>query len=237
MAVDDLVVLSSMIKAQLPFLFSFAVMRWVLGFVFGGVGGWMVRRSGFGHHMPVIVSTLNRARAFVYMVTLAGLAAAWAQEWMRSGAPNVCGPHVCARVQGMAAGIGMVVLMTNGSSLALGMALASLKAVADTSASSTMLASITVLFAVRRGQSARACISATSMALTSFVFGCWRGRHGQRYTGGPVTALLVMALYVFLRACVLMARSALRSGTTGMRALLRLPLRACSWVLKGRRAL
>jgi hypothetical protein len=50
--------------------------------------------------------------------------------------------------------------------------------------SSTMLAGIAVLFAVRRGP---ACVSATSARLTSFVFGCWHEQHG---TEGATRALL-----------------------------------------------
>lgn len=237
MAVEDLFQMSAMLKVQLPFLFSFAVMRWLMGIAFGGVGGWVVRRFGCGHHLPSITGALSQVRALIYVVALACLSTAWVQQWALHGPPSVCGPHVCTRVQGMAAGTGVLILMTNGNSLALGLALATLKAVADTSASSTMLASIAVLFAVRRGPTVGACVSMTSGALVSFVFGCWRGEHGQRYTEGATMALLVMAMYVLVRACVLVGSSAVRSGTRGGRVLLRMPARMFGWVLKGRRAL
>lgn len=229
--------MSAMLKAQLPFLFSFAVVRWMLGIAVGGLGGWAVRSIGCGHHLPTIVGALSRVRALIYVVALACLSTAWVQQWTLHGPPSVCGPHVCTRVQGLAAATAVLVLMTNGNSLALGLALATLKAVADTSASSTMLASIAVLFAVRRGATVGACVSMTSGALVSFVFSCWRGQHGQRYTEGATLALLVMALYVLVRACVLVSCSARRAGTTSARVLLRMPARMFRWALKGRRAL
>lgn len=237
MAAEDLHALSSMLKVQLPFLFSFAVMRWVLGVVLGGIGGWVVRRIGYARHLPLIVSVLSHTRAFVYLAALAGLSGAWLQEWSSHGASSACGPNACVRVQGASAGIGMMVLLTNGSPLALGMALATLKAVADTSASSTMLSSMAILFAVRHGHEVRAFVLITSIALMSFLFGCWRGRYGQKYTEGPVLGLLVLAVYVLARASALLTFLAIRSGTKATRATLRVPLRVCVWVLKGRRAL
>lgn len=215
MAAEDLLQMSAMLKAQLPFLFSFAFMRWLLGIVLGGVGGWAVRRLGCGHRMPALVGALAGARALVSVLALASLSGAWLQQSVLHETPRLCGPHVSARVQGVAAATAVLILFTSGQSLSLGMALACLKAVADTSASSTMLAGIAVLFAVRRGP---ACVSATSAALASFVCGCWHEQHG---TGGATLALLVITMHI----SALAASCAARSGISGTRALLRVPAR------------
>lgn len=231
MAVHDLFELAAMLRVQLPFLFSFAVMRWMLGVAFGGVGGWTVRRLGGSCYLPSIVNTLKRLRASMYAVSLVGLTCAWAQDTAWSGVPHACAAHVSARVQGLASGVGMLVLVTSGNSLALGLALATLKAVADMSASSIMLASVAVLFAVRCGRGVGSAISLLSGVLASFVIGCWRGSHGQKYTEAPVMALVVMAMFVLGRATTLLVLSVLRSGTQWTRTLLRVPSGVGAWML------
>lgn len=169
---------------------------------------------------------------WLYLAALLSMSTAWVQDWAQSGVPKMCATHVSTRVQGLACGVGMVVMVTNGNSLALGLALATLKSVADTGACSVMLASMTVLFAVRKGNGVGKLVAMASFALLSLVTGCWHEEHGQRYTEGAVIALVVMALFVCVRASLGVLRVALRYSVLWGARVFSTPVRVVRWTRK-----
>jgi hypothetical protein len=234
MAVEDLFELATMLKMQLPFLFSFAVMRWVLGHVVGGIGGAVLRKIGACRYIPTVVFVLHQVRVWLYLTALLGMSFAWAQEGASSGLPRICGTHTSARVQGLACTVGMVVLVTNGNALALGLALATLKSVADMSSCSVMLSSIAVLFAVRKGQGVGKLIALASTILIILVAGCWNEDGEQTATEGSILALAMLWLFVCARAILGIAWVTFKYSVSMVRRLWRIPRQLVRRVLKGK---
>lgn len=148
MALHDLFALSAMLRMQLPVLFSVAVIRWVLGVMIGGVGGRLVRRHGLS--VEPIAQGLRRTRAASYAMGLGIMAAAWITERAQRGSMehDLCGPYESVRVQGLACGVALATLFSNGNAAALAMALTALKAVADTASTAPLLACLSATLAL-----------------------------------------------------------------------------------------
>lgn len=234
MAVEDLFQLSAQLQAQLPILFSFAVLRWTLGHLCGGVGAWTMRRVGGGRHVPSVVFFLQQLRAWLYLLTLLASSAAWAHDGVKNGLPQLCGTQTNPRVQGLVCCVGLTVLMTSGNALALGMALATLMAVSDLAACSMLLASTTVLFAVKRGGIGK-LIASSSMIFASLVGRCWSDDDEQRPpTEAAVLALVLMSVYMCVRVTVLSVRVACRVGASLCKRMCSFPRRAGRLLYKER---
>lgn len=208
MAKENLFELSTMLRMQLPILFSFAILRWIAGMVVGGVGGRLMRRAGLHSQLDVVVSDLRQIRYFLYVVLLATLVAAWLNDRLYNRDffvdSHACAAYEATRVQGLACAVGMVVLLTNGNMLALALALATFKAVADTSVTSVGLAVATMSVSLTPQPSIRHML-VVSAGLGLHCAGCL-GDSPEDRSGGVVLGLVFLVLH----ACARATRSAVR---------------------------
>lgn len=207
MAKENLFELSTMLRMQLPILFSFATLRWFAGTVMGGVGGRLMRKAGLHSQLDVVVSDLRQVRYFFYVTLLATLVAAWLNDRLHNNFfvdSRACAPYEVTRVQGLACAVGMVVLITNGNMLALALALATFKAVADTSVMAVGLAVATMSVALAPDPSVRHEL-VVSAGLGLHCAGCL-GDSVEDRSGGAVLGLA----FLWVHMCARAARSVMR---------------------------
>lgn len=220
MAREDLYQLSAVLRVQLPVLFSFAVLRWVLGLLLGGVGARTMRACGLGHRVPLVVRVLLQIRAGLVMGMLLVVAVMWLEERLMGAAfTDMCVVYESVRVQGTCCALALTVMLTHGGALQLGMALATLKAVADLSSASVALACATAVFGMTSMISARAAFVVLG-GMLGFSVSCHR-KTGARVIGGPVLAVVFLLLEGAAIVLQYLCRSAWRAVCRGVNSALR----------------
>jgi len=197
MALKDYYELSAMLRMQLPILLSFAVLRCLIGF---GAKIWartLVPLSLHKRAKPVWEAT-NHILSIMHGALLIVSLFYWATNY---NAWSVCGAYEMPRVQGLVCAIGLLALITNSNPFTHGLALSTLKAVADGSGFAILLAAFTW----------RACVgSHRAMPLVfygalfpttiSYTMYCHSDKASEDRTGGPVLALAFACLVLGTQA-------------------------------------
>lgn len=232
MALQDYFELSGMLRAQLPVLLSFAMMRCFMGHLVA----FATRR--------LLPSTLykawQRAESAAFALSLAasvvmlGYASAtcilfWPQWKANAEAerppPNhpLCSEFACTRAQGLACGIALLAMMSRSDAFTLAIALSLLKGVADGSGGVLFVSSLLVAACDRMHHTRPARFFALLFAVCcTHAFSCYsdadvetRGR-----VGCSVLAICFACVFVTVR-CVGNALSAVWRRVVGVAARLR----------------
>ena len=195
MALEDLFELSAMIKVQLPILYSFCVIRWLAS---------ILVRVSYRAFTPLVFRTLvdlgielaRRGRT----VALLGLIPAQICCVLVSPPPSdVCAEYSSVRAQGMNAMIALVVIFASGSFYAMGLSLATLKSVADTSCSSIMIATCACVAVVHDHAFAHPVFGVLGICCAWYSYTCAGAAHDT--LGGPSLAISFTLLSMLMVAC------------------------------------
>lgn len=200
MALTNLYQLSAMLKLQLPVLFSVAVLRWVFGVWLDLWFSFLLPRhlKRFKPRVDYVRRLFQEARAIFLFAGIVCLVCCAAVD------PTVehpCSPYENVRVLGICSGIAMTVLVTSGRALALGLALATFKAVADTAVCSLFLAVTCALATLKMTDSPwfYVCVGGTCLV---YSLQCYHEKHLLNPTGGAVIALIFLVLIAIVKLSV-----------------------------------
>lgn len=179
--------LASALNAQLPVMFSFAVLRWI------------VWSSTACVCAPFIPMRLKRALAQTRRTAMAGgtllVVLAVAQE---PPAFETCAVYVYQRGQGCVALYAITVLVSSNRWLASGLAVAALRGVGDLSAAAVPLA-LVAGYAACDTKGEWPCYLLLIVYTLAHAVACHNNSHAE-FTHSTVLATIVLALYAFARA-------------------------------------
>lgn len=209
MALTNLYQLSVMLKLQLPVLFSVAVLRWVFGAWLDLFCHFLLPRH-LKHLKPrvdYVILLFQRARAIFLFLAIACVVCCAAVDPTMD---HPCSPYENVRVLGICSGVAMTVLVTSGRALALGLALATFKAVADTAMCALFLATMCALATLKTTDSLwfYVCVGGTCLV---YSVQCYHEKHLLNPTGGAVIALIFLVLTSTVKLSVAAWRSLIRS--------------------------
>ena len=216
MALEDLFELSAMIKMQLPILYSFCVIRWLVSVVARiGHRALTPKSLRYSAERCLQVADTGRRVAFVCL-NLVHIYCV-----LTSPPPSdVCAEYANVRVQGVNAMLALAVIFGSGNLYATGLSLATLKSVADTSSASIVIASAACVAAVHT----QSLVYPLRVALTSvcvwYSYACADAPLDTR--GGPGLATAFTLLLVLADAC--------RAACRGLKTLMMMMASAVSSV-------
>lgn len=195
MALEDLFELSAMIKVQLPILYSFCVIRW-LASILVRVSYHAFTPLVFRKLVDVGIKLARRSRT----VALLGLIPAQIYCVLVSPPPSdVCAEYSSVRAQGMHAMTALAVIFASGSFYAMGLSLATLKSVADTSSASIMIASCACVAVVHDHAFAHPVFGVLGLCCAWYSYTCAGAAHDT--LGGPSLAICFTLLSMLMRVC------------------------------------
>ena len=190
MALADLHELTAMLRMQLPILFSFAVLRWC-------AGAWamfwvhLLTPKSLRTQLDTLYNTAVQVHRYaVVAATLLSLVC-----FAQMPPTDVCGEYVSVRAQGMSCAVALMVLITSNRMFPMAMALATLKAVADTSASTLVLAPSTAVATLDidfRG--ATGWLIGLGTVCVGYAVECYAIDQTGERAGGPILAIVLSML-------------------------------------------
>ena len=187
MALLDLYQLSVMLKMQLPILFSFAVIRW-----FAGICASVWCDLFLPKFVRVRVDALHEVAMDLRRYMIIAFLVISLVCVVRSPPTDTCGEYSSVRVQGMGCAIALTVLITCNQTFPLAMALATLKAVADVSPATLILAPATGIatFASENRHTTKCFVGFLSICL-AYSVECYTDDKATNRTGGPILAIVL----------------------------------------------
>ena len=217
MGLLDLYQLSVMLKMQLPVLFSVAVLRWFAGMC---TAFWcdLFLPTFARPHVKALGEFAVELRRYAFATSMLLLLACAARDPPR----DLCGEYSSVRSQGISCAIALMMLVSCSSMLPLAISLATLKAVADTSAASLALVPAigVAAFAPRK----RHMVKYLAMFATIYVaysVECYTDDKLTNRTGGPMLAVVLSAAIGMVRLLALLWSSGVHAMRAGMRMLVR----------------
>ena len=202
MALADLHELTAMLRMQLPILFSFAVLRWC-------AGAWamfwvhLLTPKSLRTQLDTLYNTAVQVHRYaVVAATLLSLVC-----FAQMPPTDVCGEYVSVRAQGMSCAIALMVLITSNRMFPMAMALATLKAVADTSASTLVLAPATAVSTLDVNlRYAMRWFIGLGTVCAGYAVECYAIDQTVDRTGGPILAIVLSMLIGLFRVSVALWR-------------------------------
>lgn len=182
-----------MLKIQMPFLFSFAVSKWVISVVCS-----LITLRFLPLKLLVVFDrfskVLSRALCLLNLLIIL-LALVYTAFFEASMNTSLCAPCTNAKVQGFVSSVGLLTLMASSEALGLGLALCTLKAVSETSQIGLVLA-ILAWRATSNAHRTKPLAFFSVLYFSNMGFSIYCNEEGQKMTQGSIVALCFTSLWL-----------------------------------------